>query len=170
MSRPRVLFSCLFACLLLTNSTFPAKNALAQKISPNETAKKFIGMWRLVSIVDAQGQPTQSPQPTGFIVYDASGIMAVQIMPSRPRPKYARAEPTPDEAKAALTGYTAYFGPWTVDERAGTVTHRLTGSINPNSTGNDNVRKYEFGPGDRLSLIPIAPVTSGNRLTWERVK
>ena len=36
--------------------------------------------------------------------------MAVQIMPDRNRPKYAGAQPTPEEAKAALTGYTAYFG------------------------------------------------------------
>ena len=164
MIRIRVFLPCLFACLLLT---IPA---LAQRNSPSETAKRFIGMWKLVSIVDSQGQPTRGSQPVGFIVYDASGIMTVQIMSSTPRPKYAGAAPTPDEAKAALTGYTAYFGTWTVDERAGTVTHHLTGSINPSNTGNDNVRKYQFGPGERVTLIPIAPVNSGTRLTWERVK
>ena len=42
--------------------------------------------------------------------------MAVQIMPDRNRPKYA-AQPTPEEAKAALIGYTAYFGTYTVDDR-----------------------------------------------------
>lgn len=38
--------------------------------------------------------------------------MAVQVMPDRPRAKFAAAEPTPEEAKAALTGYSAYFGTW----------------------------------------------------------
>jgi hypothetical protein len=156
--RRRVLLFYLVASLLL------AGNAQAQ------TARRFIGMWKLVSIVDAKGQPTRGTQPTGFIVYDASGNMAVQIMPSTPRPKYAAAVPTPDEAKAALTNYTAYFGTWTVDEKAGTVTHHLEGSVNPSTMGDDNVRKFVFGPGDRLTLISIAPTNSGNRLTWERVK
>ena len=163
MSRTRALLFCLVASLLL------ASNAQAQK-SPSETAKRFIGMWKLISIVDAKGQPTRGTQPAGFIVYDASGNMAVQIMPTMPRPKYAAAVPTPDEAKAALTGYTAYFGTWTVDEKAGTVTHHLTGSLNPSVMGDDNVRKFVFGPGDRVTLIPIAPTNSGTRLTWERVK
>jgi hypothetical protein len=40
--------------------------------------------------------------------------MAVQIMPDRDRPKFANSQPTPDEAKSALVGYTAYFGTYTV--------------------------------------------------------
>jgi hypothetical protein len=128
-------------------------------------------MWKLISIDDPQAERRQirGPRPTGYIVYDAGGIMTVQIMPTT-RPKYAGTQPTPNEAKAALTGYTAYFGTWTVDERAGTITHHITGSIVPNNLGVDNVRKYEFGPGERVTLIPIAPVNSGTRLTWERVK
>jgi hypothetical protein len=109
--------------------------------------------------------------PTGYIVYDASGIMTVQIMPALPRPKYAGTEPTPDEAKAALNGYTAYFGTWTVDERAGTITHHRTGDIDPPGLGTDIVRKYEFGPGDRVTLIiQSAAAINGTRVTWERVK
>ena len=92
--------------------------------------------------------------------------MAVQIMPDRPRSQYVGVEPTPDEAKAALTGYTAYFGTWTVDERAQTVTHHRTGSINPDFDA-PYVRRYEFGPGDRVTLIPVG---SDRHLTWERVE
>jgi hypothetical protein len=162
MSGIRNVLSCLLACLLLTTS------ATAQGNAPNETAKKFVGMWKLVSIVGARGQVTS---PTGFIVYDASGFMTAQIMPALPRPNYAGPEPTPDEAKAALTGYTAYFGTWTVDERAGTITHHRTGDIDPPGVGTDIVRKYEFGPGDRVTLtIQSAKATNGTRVTWERVK
>jgi len=96
--------------------------------------------------------------------------MSVQIMPDTPRPKYAGAQATPDEARAALTGYTAYFGTYTVDERARTVTHHLKGSINPGTVGVDNVRGYEFGPGDRVTLTVMPVTATSTRLTWERVK
>ena len=177
MKRARILLCALIAIVCaFTCGLYLTQHASVQKSSPNETAKRFIGMWRLVSIVDSQGQPASGPHPTGFIVYDMSGNMAVQIMPDRARPKWTgapingAATPTPEQAEASLTGYAAYFGTWTVDERAQTVTHHLKGSVNPGNIGVDNVRKYEFGSGDRVTLIPIAPINSGNRLTWERVK
>ena len=102
----------------------------------------------------------------GLIYYDETGHMAVQIMPDRLRPKYAGAEPTPDEAKAAITGYTAYFGTYTIDERTHTVTHHRLGNINPGALG-DFVRRYEFASSDRLILRRIE---STNELTWERIK
>ena len=86
-------------------------SALGQTMSQDEVAKRLIGMWRLVSAPSpARGQYT-----TGFIVYDKSGNMAVQIMPDRPRPKFTATQPTPEEAKEALIGYAAYFGTYTVD-------------------------------------------------------
>jgi len=92
--------------------------------------------------------------------------MAAQIMPDRPRAKYAAAQPTPEEAKAAITGYTAYFGTYTVDEKARTVTHHRKANLNPG--GIDTVvRRYEFVTRDRIIL---RPVENQNQLTWERVK
>jgi hypothetical protein len=92
--------------------------------------------------------------------------MAVQIMPDRVRPRYAGSEPTPDEAKVAITGHTAYFGTYTIDESARTVTHQRMGNINPDSPI-DVVRRYEFASGDRLIL---RPVENQDELTWERIK
>jgi hypothetical protein len=139
----------------------------AQSTVDNATAKRFIGTWRLISTTtDGKMDPNRGPNPTGLIHYDAKGYMAVQIMPDRARPKYASAEPTPEEAKAALSGYTAYFGTYTIDEKARTVTHHRTGNINPGGLG-DFVRRYEFAPGDRLILRPLENM---NALTWERVK
>ena len=43
---------------------------------------------------------------------------------------------TPDEAKIAVTDYIAYFGTYTVDEKAGTVTHHRQASIQPGDGGN----------------------------------
>ena len=51
----------------------------------------------------------------GLMYYDSLGNMAAQLMPNRRRPKYAGAQPTPDEAKEAITRYLAYFGTYTVN-------------------------------------------------------
>jgi len=138
-----------------------------QPATQGADAKRFIGTWRLVSITrDGKPDPDRGEHPTGLIYYDGTGRMAVQIMPDRARPKFAGPQPTPDEARAALIGYTAYFGTYSVDERAHTVTHHREGNINPGALG-DFVRRYEFAAGDRLILMPVE---SQNRLTWERVK
>jgi hypothetical protein len=142
---------------------------MGQSGSQNEGSKRVVGMWRLVSIVQDGGQaPNRGAHPTGLIVYDSSGQMSVQIMPDRMRPKFAGTDPTPEEAREALRGYTAYFGTYTVDERAGTVTHHRQGSVNPGDIGGDLVRRFEFAPGNRIILTPLENPT--RRLTWERVK
>jgi hypothetical protein len=99
-------------------------------------------------------------------MYDAYGNMAVQIVPDRDRPKFAANQATAEEAQAALLGYTAYFGSYSVDPLAGTVTHHRQGNINPGAIG-DYVRRYEFAGDDKLILRPLE---SQSQLTWERVK
>jgi len=132
----------------------------------SETAKRFIGTWRLISTSTAgMEDPNRGPHPTGLIMYDSKGNMAVQIQPDRPRQRFVGSQPTPEEAKAALAGYTAYFGTYSIDEKEGTVTHHRTGNINPGGMG-DFVRHYEFLGTDRLVLRPLE---NQNALTWERV-
>lgn len=118
-------------------------------------------------MTDGRPDPERGPHPKGLIYYDRTGHMAAQIMPDRAHPKWAASEPTCDEAKAALAGYTAYFGTYTVDERARTVTHHRIGNIAPGRPV-DRVRRYEFVSRDRLILTPAeAPNT---HLTWERIR
>ena len=90
--------------------------------------------------------------------------MAVQVAPDRERKK-AGAKPTPEEAQTALADYIAYFGTYSIDEQARTVTHHRHGSVQPNDTA-DLVRGYEFA-GDRLILRP--PGTT-YEVIWERFK
>jgi len=147
---------------LVLLAVFAATDATAQ------SAKQLIGTWRLVEIKGGDGKmdPNRGARPSGLIYYDAHGNMAAQIMPDRPRAKYAVAQPTPEEAKAAITGYTAYFGTYTVDEKARTVTHHRKANLNPG--GIDTVvRRYEFVTRDRIIL---RPVENQNQLTWECVK
>jgi hypothetical protein len=131
-----------------------------------DVTKRFVGTWRLVSTTAAgKEDPNRGAHPTGLIMYDAKGNMAVQIQPDRPRQKYAGAQPTPEEAKAALAGYTAYFGTYSVDDKAGRVTHHRSGNVNPGGMG-DFIRRYEFVGANRLVL---RPVENQNALTWERI-
>lgn len=134
-----------------------------QSPAASDIKKRFIGSWRLVSI---EGTPNanRGERPSGLIYYDATGHMAAQIMPDRPRPTWT-GSPTPEQAREALRGYTAYFGTYTIDERARTVTHHREGSLVPGVV--DFVRRYEFAAGDRLILTPVDSTT---RLTWELIK
>ena len=137
------------------------------RISQGADAKRLLGTWRLVeTTTDGKPDPVRGLHPTGLIYYDATGHMAAQIMPEGGRRAFAGTGPTPEEAQAALRGYTAYFGTYSVDERAHTVTHHREGNINPGALG-DFVRRYEFLPGDRVALRPME---NRNRLVWERIK
>jgi hypothetical protein len=132
-------------------------------------AKKFVGTWKLVSIQNDAGNDVRGERPIGLIYYDAFGNMAAQIMPDRPRPKWNAGEPpTPEQAQEAITGYAAYFGTYTVDEKARTVSHHRQGSLVPGTVGVDAVRKYEFLPGERLLLTPVE--NPSLHLTWEKVR
>jgi hypothetical protein len=133
-----------------------ARRASGQAVSVGADAQRFVGTWRLVSDVS-----------TGLMYYDSLGNMAAQVMPNRSRPKYAGAQPTPEEAKEAITGYLAYFGTYSVDESVRTVTHHRKANINPGQLGDDVVRAYVFGAGDRLILTPTGAT---NQIIWERAK
>jgi hypothetical protein len=124
--------------------------------APAHDTPRFVGTWRLVS--NAQ---------TGIMIYDSLGNMAAQVMPNRERRKYAAGEPTPEEAKDAITGYLAYFGTYSVDEQARIITHHRKGNINPGQVGDDVVRTYVFESNDRLVLTPAG---STNKIVWERAR
>jgi hypothetical protein len=128
-------------------------------------AERLVGSWRHVgSTVNGKPRPGQGAHPKGIIIYDAHGHMACQVAPDRAITK-AGDKPTGEEAIAALDGHIAYFGTYTVDETARTVTHRRQGSVQPGDKG-DLVRGYEF-VGDRLILRPLGTATE---VVWERIK
>lgn len=121
-------------------------------MNDNTTSERFYGLWRLVSS-DADG----------MIYYDQSGSMCVQSCPKRSRPR-AGEKPTSAEALNALDGYVAYFGRYTIDERASTVTHHQTGTVQPGAPI-ALVRRYEF-VDDKLIL---RPVDREGQIVWQRI-
>src|SRR5260370_5686527 len=85
---------------------------------------------------------------------------------------------TTEEKAAAFDSYAAYFGTFTVDAKAGTVTHHLENNLVPGREGTDNVRWFEFQGDNRLYLIPmedgkgsvLARKDATYKLLWERIK
>ena len=153
--------------------------------APTNDRAKFVGTYSLVTteVKDpATGKWSQTPNfnSIGYITYSDTGQMGVHIMP-KIREKFASNVPTPEEAKAALRGYTGYFGTYTVDGKDKFVVHHRVGQINPGGMV-DAKRYYDFVPDprdprggfERLILTP-APADGGgkeqatNHLIWERM-
>jgi hypothetical protein len=153
----------LYMCLLGASGGAEAGQGKSQA----ELRKPIIGTWRLVSIEGGATPGNRGTKPTGLIIYDAHGYMAAQIQPDRPRPKWT-GTPTPEQIAEAFRGYTAYFGTYTIDEKAKTVTHHRQGMLDGGAV--DFVRKFEFAPGDRIILTPVGAAGPPTHLTWERVK
>ncbi len=153
---------------------------LLQGCQTNSAAKKLIGTWKLVSIEerDADGKLTvpldYGPNAVGLLMYDATGHMSAQAM-RRGRAKLPSDDvhvTTPEQAKAAFTGYNGYFGTYEVIESESIVIHRVEGSMIPNWEGGDQRRKFTIS-GDKLILEPPPIQAAGakrvRQLTWERV-
>ena len=135
--------------------------------SAEGVTKRIVGTWQLMSrtVSRADGTPIVDPvlgeKPTGRLVYDATGAMMLQMM--RTDRKDAISRPTSDRDKTnqrAILGYDSYFGRYTVDEKAGTVTHHVEGSLFPEDLGSDWVRPFTL-EADRLTLR----LTSADGLT-----
>ncbi|HLK18682.1 MAG TPA: lipocalin-like domain-containing protein [Bryobacteraceae bacterium] len=164
-------------------------NILTAQPQPDKLAEKFLGAWRLVSV---EGHPAGSPDfyddhPSGIIMYDRSGWMSVQIANHGNRPAWPRngsqfhalrGARTAEEKAAAFDTYIAYYGRYSIDPSAGTVTHHLQDSSLPGSRGIDNIRYFEFQGENRL-LLSVAENGHGGLLTrknttykllWERIK
>jgi hypothetical protein len=132
--------------------------------------EKFIGTWRLVSFEEEQANGEVNfpygEHPLGLLIYDGNGNVAVQIM-SRERealPATDFSQLDGEKVKAAISGYTAFFGTFDLDDVNRVITHHVTGHVLPGGVGKILPRGYEFS-GNRLILKPAA----NRRVIWERV-
>jgi hypothetical protein len=148
--------------------------------------EQLAGGWRLVSRVTTRPDgkilvdPGLSPTPSGVLIYDRSGHVAAQL--SRPG---RTIEMLGDECRAAqnikgtndtaqtVLGYDAYFGTYTVDEKAGVVTHHLDSALFPGDIGK-SIRRNFVVSGDTLTIkfhTTLADGTPVERtLVWARMK
>ena len=117
-------------------------------------ASRIVGTWQLMTrtVTRADGtriiDPVLGEKPVGRLIYGASGAMSLQMM----RVGRKTAISTPPNANQRVTlGYDSYFGRYTVDEKAGTVTHHVEASLFPEDVGDDWVRPFTLD-GDTLTL------------------
>ena len=139
--------------LLLVTASF------AQRSFPE--AHALIGTWRLVEFADldkdGKWQYWYGEHPRGYIVYDATGHVHIQIMKVPPLARFPEANwdtdkpPSPEHALAAYNAYDAYFGTYTVDAKKHMVIHHVEGSMAPDYTDTDQPRSFKLD-GDRLEL------------------
>ena len=124
---------------------------------------RLAGTYELVTTEVKDGatgkwSPTPNFNSNGYIIYAETGHMGVHTMP-KVRARFASNPPTGEEAQAALRGYGAYFGSFTVHdtEREPFVVHHRFGQINPGGDV-DAKRFYEFittpNGSQRLILTP----------------
>ena len=143
----------------------------------NDATQRIVGTWQLMTrtVTRADGttivDPVLGEKPTGRLVYDASGAMSLQMM--RTGRKDAISTPASARDKTnprVILGYDSYFGRYTVDEKAGTVTHHVEGSLFPEDLGYDWVRPFTL-KGDTLTLR-LTSATDGltRTLVFQRMR
>lgn len=152
----------------------------AASAAHGETRAGFVGSWELVSVENraSDGSVTQpfGAAPHGRITYTPEGFMSAQVMRDA-RPAFGGAASlfggSATEKTAAYDGYLAYYGRYAVDAEAGTVTHRIEGSLFPNWSGSTQTRHYAFD-GDSLTLTSPPFDAEGKRIVvhvvWRRAR
>ena len=144
-----------------------------------QQAPEIVGTWRLVSMVrvDSAGKtvPFWDDHPAGLIIYTADGHMAAQLYDTRrPRLGVRWDAASPDAVRAAYAGLVSYFGTYTLDRAAGTVTHNVEGAMTPDWAGTALVRAFRFVTPNRLELRVISNggqrATNGSMLVWQRIR
>ena len=110
-----------FVPTVLGRGVVAGQGAASPASSSMNDRARFVGTYELVTteIEDpATGKWSQTPNfnSNGYIIYADTGHMGVHIQP-KVRARFAANPPTGEEAQAALRGYTAYFGSFTVNDQ-----------------------------------------------------
>ena len=138
----------------------------------------LVGTWELRSREDRTHtgerriDPALGADPIALLVYDAHGRFTAQFMKrDRNEPAREAAAAGPNNSRAQ-GGYDAYFGTYTVDDAAGTVTQRLTGALSPENVGQVLTREMTV-TGNELTIELETTALDGvpiiRTLRWDRV-
>jgi hypothetical protein len=136
---------------------------------------QLVGTWMVVSNYtdreDGSKVDTFGPNPVGILMLDGDGLLSLQEMRSD-LPQFGtnnRQEGTADENKAIVQGSICYFGTYTIDEAAKTVTFRVEGCSFPNWTGTDVKRSFALA-GDELTWSGVGSTGRPFHNVWKRAK
>jgi len=133
-------------------------------------ATDILGIWKLETRrdVDAAGvgriDPGLGADPLGILCF-APGYFAAQFM-KRDRSASATSAggQAPANNSSAVGGYDAYFGTYTLDVSAGTLTTVLEGSLSPSNVGSRFVRDVRVA-GNKLTIQLATTAPDGAHIT-----
>ena len=141
-------------------------------------ASQLVGTWRLVSREDhtAAGERRVDPglgaDPIALLAYDAAGNFTAQFMKrDRSTDEIVATGRASVNNSAAVDGYDAYSGTYTVDEASGSVIQLLEGALSLSDVGKIVTREMRVEE-DRL-IIQLATTSAGGEpitrtLSWLR--
>lgn len=122
--------------------------------------QEILGPWKLLSMEAASNEGDVfypfGENPSGMILYDASGYMSYTAMRSG-RPKFASGDlagGTPEEIKAAFEGFDAYYGTYELNPEERVITHYIEASKFPNWEGSEQVRFFQVSQSRLLIGTP----------------
>jgi hypothetical protein len=147
-----------------------ASNAVAKTLK-----QQIVGTWAVVSVVnDNKGNKTETfgPHPMGYVMFDRSGHVSLQIIKSD-IPKFVsnnKNTGTDAENKAVVQGTIANFGTYKLDEKKHSASVHWIGSSYPNWVGTDQERSVAI-TGDQMTWIdPATPFGGSSAVTLKRAK
>ena len=158
-------------CSLAAATAPPAKES--KKGLPH----KVVGTWKLISstVQYPDGRlapdPNFGPSAKGYLFYDTTGHMCIQLMNPNRFDWRNPTRPTAQQLASAINGYYSYCGTYELRENDTLIIHHIELALVPNEVGTSVQRQVTFA-ADRLNLV--AEGTSGGQrltftLTWERV-
>jgi hypothetical protein len=123
--------------------------------------------------------PFYNADPTGILLYQASGWMSVQIV-GQPRPAMEAEASRPPHAETAedaqlkaavLDTYYAYFGTWDYDEATSMVTHHIKSSLIPGESGMSYTQTVALEGANLIftSRHEVAGVATVQKKVWRRI-
>ena len=143
-------------------------------------ATAILGIWKLKSREDVDGtgqihiDPLLGPDPLGILCFAPSHFAAQFMKRDRSSqeslPRRVQVQATNNTV--AVNGYDAYFGTYSIDEHAGTLTTHFEGSISPANVGNTFVRDVRVVGNELIVQLHTAtidgtPITRTN--TFSRI-
>jgi hypothetical protein len=151
-------------------------NSTSRAQPQEDIAKRFAGMWRLVSnpqrLVD--GTTREGSNSVGYAFFDANAdhMCFLSMNPSRPRWK-SETTPTPEEGLSAIRGFGAYCATIEIHAKEGFMVRHYEINQTPNAVGRATTRWYTFQGIDRMSLrvdsSELNPPVADSTFVWERV-
>jgi hypothetical protein len=127
--------------------------------------QQLVGAWTIVSYeaIAPDGTKQQFANPNGFLIFDSGGLYS-QVIARADRPKdKSPGQPTTEELVAAMAGFVANAGTWSVSEAERALTQRFDAALRPDNEGTD-FRSLIDLDGDELRLTSVRPLPTGARI------